>query len=55
MKILLKSPHDENLFEYYATSQLALVDSTTGRSTPLGQPAIFQGRRSLRPMAITSS
>ena len=23
---LLKSPHDENLFEYYATSQLALVD-----------------------------
>jgi dipeptidyl aminopeptidase/acylaminoacyl peptidase len=40
---LLKSPHDENLFEYYATSQLALVDSTTGRSTPIGQRAIFQG------------
>jgi dipeptidyl aminopeptidase/acylaminoacyl peptidase len=40
---LLKSPHDERLFEYYATSQLALVDSMTGRSTPFGRPAIFQG------------
>lgn len=40
---LLKSPHDENLFEYYATSQLALVDAVTGRVTPLGQRAIFQG------------
>ena len=40
---LLKSPHDENLFEYYATSQLALVDSTTGRLTPISQRAIFQG------------
>jgi dipeptidyl aminopeptidase/acylaminoacyl peptidase len=40
---LLKSPHDEDLFEYYATSQLALVDSNTGRATPLGEPAIFQG------------
>lgn len=39
---LLKSPHDEKLFEYYATSQLALVDATTGRSTPVGQAAIFQ-------------
>ena len=39
---LLKSPHDENLFEYYATSQLALVDSTSGRATPIGQAAIFQ-------------
>ncbi|HZN01692.1 MAG TPA: prolyl oligopeptidase family serine peptidase, partial [Pyrinomonadaceae bacterium] len=40
---LLKSPHDETLFEYYATSQLALVDSASGRSTSLGQAAIFQG------------
>ena len=39
---LLKSPHDENLFEYYATSQLALVDSTNGRATNIGQAAIFQ-------------
>ena len=40
---LLKSPHDEDLFEYYATSQLALVDSSTGHATPFGMPAIFQG------------
>ncbi len=40
---LLKSPHDEDLFEYYATSQLALVDANTGHATPFGKPAIFQG------------
>ena len=39
---LLRSPHDERLYEYYATSQLALVDSVNGRSTPFGKPAIFQ-------------
>jgi dipeptidyl aminopeptidase/acylaminoacyl peptidase len=39
---LLKSPHDENLFEYYATSQLALVDPASGKTTPIGQAAIFQ-------------
>ena len=39
---LLKTPHDEKLFEYYATSQLALVDSTSGRTTPVGQAAIIQ-------------
>jgi dipeptidyl aminopeptidase/acylaminoacyl peptidase len=39
---LLKSPHEERLYEYYATSQLALVDSATGRITPFGKPAIFQ-------------
>ena len=39
---LLKSPHDENLFEYYATSQLALVDPASGKTTPIGQTAIFQ-------------
>ena len=40
---LLKNPHDEKLYEYYATSQLALVDSLNGRSTPVGKPGIFQG------------
>lgn len=39
---MLKTPHDEDLFEYYATSQLALVDSTSGKITPVGQAAIFQ-------------
>jgi dipeptidyl aminopeptidase/acylaminoacyl peptidase len=40
---MLKSPHDEVLYEYYATSQLALVDTISGRITPFGQPAIFLG------------
>jgi len=39
---LLKNPYDERLFEYYATSQLALIDSATGRSTQFGEPAIFE-------------
>ena len=39
---LLKNPYDEKLYEYYATSQLALVDSASGRATPIGKPAIFQ-------------
>jgi dipeptidyl aminopeptidase/acylaminoacyl peptidase len=39
---LLKTPHDEDLFEYYATSQLALVDNTNGKLTEVGRPAIFQ-------------
>ena len=39
---LLRSPHDERLYEYYATSQLALVDAATGRTTSLGQPGIYQ-------------
>ncbi|MCL6481425.1 MAG: prolyl oligopeptidase family serine peptidase [Firmicutes bacterium] len=38
---LLSNAHDEDLFDYYATGQLALVDSATGRVTPIGQPKIF--------------
>ena len=38
---LLKSAHDESLYEYYATSQLVLVDAATGRKTLLGKPDIF--------------
>ena len=41
MQDLLKSPHDEALFDHYATSQLALVDGA--KVTSLGAPAIFQG------------
>ena len=36
---MLKSPHDEDDFEYLATSQLMLVDSVTGKLTPVGKPA----------------
>src|SRR5215831_16136240 len=38
---LLRNPYDEKLYEYYATTQLALINSATGRVTPLGKPAIF--------------
>ncbi len=40
---LLENPHDEALFDYYMTSRVALVDVTTGRTTPVGSPAVFQG------------
>ena len=39
---MLKDPHDEDLFDYYATAQLAYVDVATGKVTPVGQPAIYQ-------------
>ena len=39
---LLKTSHDEDLFEYYATSQLALIDAMSGKTTLVGKPAIFQ-------------
>lgn len=38
---LLKTPYDEDLFEYYATSQLAFVDGN-GKITEVGKAAIFQ-------------
>ena len=39
---LLKTPYDERLFEYYATSNLALVDFAAGTSRTVGDAAIFQ-------------
>jgi dipeptidyl aminopeptidase/acylaminoacyl peptidase len=38
---LLKSAHDDALFEYYFTSQLALVNAGTGVQTPVGKPGVF--------------
>jgi dipeptidyl aminopeptidase/acylaminoacyl peptidase len=38
---LLASAHDEALFDYYATSQLAFVDAASGQRTPVGRPAIY--------------
>ena len=38
---MLRTTHDEALFDYFFRSQLATVDSRTGRVTPIGQPAIF--------------
>jgi dipeptidyl aminopeptidase/acylaminoacyl peptidase len=38
---LLKTPYDEELFDYYATAQLALIDAQTGKATNLGTPAVY--------------
>ncbi len=38
---MLTSPFDEQQFDYYAKSQLAFVNIATGKSTPVGKPAIF--------------
>jgi dipeptidyl aminopeptidase/acylaminoacyl peptidase len=38
---LLKDAHDEALFKYYFTSQLARVDLAKGSAQPIGQPAIY--------------
>lgn len=37
----LKNKHDEALFDYYGTSQLAVVDATTGAIKRVGKPAIY--------------
>jgi dipeptidyl aminopeptidase/acylaminoacyl peptidase len=38
----LGNKNDEDVFDYYAASQLALVDATTAAITPLGKPANYQ-------------
>jgi dipeptidyl aminopeptidase/acylaminoacyl peptidase len=38
---LLKTAHDDALFEYYFTSQLAAINTATGAKTNIGRPGIF--------------
>jgi len=38
----LGSRHDEDLFDYYALSQLALVNAATAAITPIGKPANYE-------------
>jgi dipeptidyl aminopeptidase/acylaminoacyl peptidase len=38
---LLQNAYDEDLFEYYVTSQLALIDVRSGKLREIGKPAIF--------------
>jgi dipeptidyl aminopeptidase/acylaminoacyl peptidase len=40
---LLTSAHDEDLFEYYYTSQLAYVDAISGKRTLVGTPGMLRG------------
>ena len=39
---LIKTKHDEDLFEYYFTSQLMAVDVASARKTPIGKPGILE-------------
>jgi dipeptidyl aminopeptidase/acylaminoacyl peptidase len=39
---LLTSAHDENLFEYYATAQLGIVDAASAKVTIVGQPGMLE-------------
>jgi dipeptidyl aminopeptidase/acylaminoacyl peptidase len=38
----LRNRHDEELFNYYGTSQLALVDAASGKITPVGKPGMYE-------------
>ena len=38
---LLSTPHDEDLFDYYATAQPEYLDASTGKVTPFGKPGIY--------------
>ena len=38
----LSNKHDEDLFDYYAASQLALVDVATAAITPVGKPRNYE-------------
>lgn len=38
---MIKTPHDETLFEYYGTAQMASVDVANGKLTLIGKPALI--------------
>lgn len=38
----LTNKYDEDLFDYYGSSQLALIDADTGAITPVGKPANYE-------------
>src|SRR5271156_2813209 len=38
----LGNRHDEDVFDYYAASQLALIDASTGAITPVGKPGNYE-------------
>lgn len=43
LRDVLKSPLDEDLFDFYGSSQLAIVDTTSGKVTSIGPPALYAG------------
>ena len=39
---MITSEYDEDLFEFYATAQLGLVDAATGRMSAIGRPGMIE-------------
>ena len=39
---MIRTLHDEALFDYYVSSQLAAIDTTSGRRTAIGRLAVFE-------------
>ena len=39
---MLKTRYDDDLFEYYFTSQVVAYDVASGRKTPIGKPAVVE-------------
>ena len=39
---MLATPRDEDLFDYYATAQLAYLEAATGKMERVGKPGIFE-------------
>lgn len=42
---MLKNPYDEQVFEYFAQSQLALVNASSGQVTAVGKPAMITNQQ----------
>jgi dipeptidyl aminopeptidase/acylaminoacyl peptidase len=42
---LLKDAHDEAMYDYLLTSQLAVVDAETGKRRDIGEPAVYASAR----------
>lgn len=40
---LLQNAHDEDLFDFYARSQITTVDLASGKMMPIGKPAVYAG------------
>jgi dipeptidyl aminopeptidase/acylaminoacyl peptidase len=38
---MLQNPHDEALLDYYGTCQLAIIDVSSGKVTPVGSPGLY--------------
>ena len=38
---LLKNEHDTNLFDYYATAQLAFINADSGKTASFGKPGLY--------------